>query len=495
MHPFQSALLVLFCLCFAAQECICADSRNVKVNSDKFIQTIYTVENGLPQTSATSIVQTRDGYIWIATFGGLSRFDGIKFTNYNTGNTPQLVNNRLTVLYEDRYGVLWIGSEDGDIIKMQNGEFSLVKRSEGTPFDNRIYSMLLDQNDVLWFTSAGYLKGYNTKSGEFVFYGAVDILETPPAKGEDFQVFYLAEDTEKTLWFTSSRGLIRFQNGKFTEIKNTGNLPQTINTLAKNPEGGLWVGSVNSVGLFKDLKFSPRVNIHNADNTEYNAPFFGITADKHLIFPEVLADKTVIYELNGDVPEITEIKDLVVNGIRTAFVDNEGNFWIGFNHGLIKLKKRHIFTFSLTPNEREAQAIIEDLDKTVWITSNNKLIRFQNDKFEVVAANPTDKLSGLAYDKQNTLWVGTHRGIAKFENNKLIYYNDENPTWKDRATNVLFFDNNDTLWIGKRNSGLQEFKNGEVIKTYTTAEGLAGNSILRIFKIKAELYGSALKAV
>ena len=193
---------------------------------DKYIKTVYTTDSGLPQNSINSIVQTRDGYVWIATFGGLSRFDGIKFTNFIPTNTEGLVNNRLTFLYEDRHGVLWIGSEDGDLTTYQNGKFSLIKKSEGPPQDSAIISLLLDANNVLWIGSANGLKNYDVEKKLFRNFKIEEYLTNiPPThfKRNDIlngilRINSLKEDSKKTIWIGTSAGLIKFQNGNFTNF-------------------------------------------------------------------------------------------------------------------------------------------------------------------------------------------------------------------------------------------------------------------------------------
>src|SRR5262245_32152026 len=76
----------------------------------------WTADNGLPQNSVRDIVQTRDGYLWLTTFDGLVRFDGVRFTVFNKSNTPGLVSNRFISLFEDRSGDLWASVETGQVV-------------------------------------------------------------------------------------------------------------------------------------------------------------------------------------------------------------------------------------------------------------------------------------------------------------------------------------------------------------------------------------------
>jgi hypothetical protein len=143
LHP--SAFILLFSSCavvFALALAANAQTPVVRAGvstepREQSLTTRWTTEDGLPQNSITSIVQTRDGYLWLGTFGGLVRFDGVRFTTLNTGNTPALKSNRITALIEDREGALWIGAETGDVTRYptaSSANTSTSKDCRATPF-------------------------------------------------------------------------------------------------------------------------------------------------------------------------------------------------------------------------------------------------------------------------------------------------------------------------------------------------------------------------
>ena len=68
----------------------------------------WQTEDGLPQNTVTDIIQTRYGYLWVGTYAGLVRFDGARFTVFDRANAPALKNGRITSLFEDARGVLWM---------------------------------------------------------------------------------------------------------------------------------------------------------------------------------------------------------------------------------------------------------------------------------------------------------------------------------------------------------------------------------------------------
>src|SRR6185369_8542189 len=84
----------------------------------------WNTENGLPQNSVVNIAQTPDGYIWLATFDGLARFDGVRFKVFRKLDHPELPTNRVTGLFVDAVGRLWILTEDANrIVVYENGRF------------------------------------------------------------------------------------------------------------------------------------------------------------------------------------------------------------------------------------------------------------------------------------------------------------------------------------------------------------------------------------
>src|SRR5687768_375000 len=68
---------------------------------------VWQTEDGLPQNTVTSAVQTRDGYLWFGTLSGVARFDGERFRVFNSANTPDFPDRRVARLFEDSQGTLW----------------------------------------------------------------------------------------------------------------------------------------------------------------------------------------------------------------------------------------------------------------------------------------------------------------------------------------------------------------------------------------------------
>jgi len=113
-------LLLCFCLCFGFIEA----AAQYRIDH-------WTADDGLPQNSVYSLAQTSDGYLWLATADGLARFDGVRFTVFNKSNSPGIINNRFTALFEDSHGDLWAGTEESGIVRFHAGRFSHYGAGEG----------------------------------------------------------------------------------------------------------------------------------------------------------------------------------------------------------------------------------------------------------------------------------------------------------------------------------------------------------------------------
>ncbi|MDG2227143.1 MAG: two-component regulator propeller domain-containing protein [Flavobacteriales bacterium] len=72
--------------------------------------------NGLVQSQVKDIIQDESGYLWIATYGGVCRFDGDKFVSWKT--TDGLLSNEVTCISDRKNGEIWVGTRAGiNIIK------------------------------------------------------------------------------------------------------------------------------------------------------------------------------------------------------------------------------------------------------------------------------------------------------------------------------------------------------------------------------------------
>src|SRR3984957_17240285 len=96
----------------------------------QYILDNWQMPEGLPQTSAQALARTPDGYLWVGTQEGLARFDGVRFTVFDSNNEPAIPNKYITVLFVDRAGRLWIGTRSG-VAVLENGRFKPLQKIAG----------------------------------------------------------------------------------------------------------------------------------------------------------------------------------------------------------------------------------------------------------------------------------------------------------------------------------------------------------------------------
>ena len=125
----------------------------------------------LPQNIVTAIRQTRDGYLWIATFDGLARFDGVRFTVFNRANSPGIYSNRFTSLFEDTRGDLWMGTEIGSVTRYTGGRFITYSAPNGLSA-RFVRAFSGDAAGNVWVLSDDTIRQWQPDGERFVEIGA-----------------------------------------------------------------------------------------------------------------------------------------------------------------------------------------------------------------------------------------------------------------------------------------------------------------------------------
>lgn len=202
----------------------------------------WTTDNGLPQASVNSILQTRDGFLWFTTFGGLVRYDGLRFQVFNTGNTQGLRTSRFQRLLEDREGTLWISTEGQGITRYKDGSFVTYTKENGLP-DNWIQDLFKDVKGDALLESGDRL--FQLKGKAFLPYA--------PTAGEPVRNIIYRTSSGGS-WYLDGARLRKFENGRVT-IDFTPEFP--VRRVIEDSQGRLWIGgNGNLLSMFKDGKLT-----------------------------------------------------------------------------------------------------------------------------------------------------------------------------------------------------------------------------------------------
>lgn len=137
-------------------------------NLTQYALDVWRAEQGLPSNTVSSIIQTRDGYLWLGTQSGLVRFDGVRVTIFASPDTEGINENRIWSLLETRDGSLWAGTNGGGLIRYQGGKFTTHTMNNGLPHDY-IRTLCEARDGSLWIgTNGGGLSRF--KGGKFTNY-------------------------------------------------------------------------------------------------------------------------------------------------------------------------------------------------------------------------------------------------------------------------------------------------------------------------------------
>jgi len=417
---------------------------------------VWTVDNGLPENEIRGITQTPDGYLWIATFNGLARFDGIHLTLFNR-ETPGLLSNQFGTMLQGRGGDLWLDSVDRGVVRYHHGLFRAYGRQDGLPADI-INGLTGDDSGDVWVLSGGRIIRWDEASEHFV-----DVApQSPSARYRtllwDSAGFWVREH-EKVRCFTHGRFV------DFTLPKQI--LEDTLWGTALDQSGTLWLETVDG----KRLRIT-------ADNVS------------HMIAPkstrEVTVGTTYNKSLAMHVGPRLERTFAFVNANRGVSVtpwhfyeDRQGNLWIGTQeNGLYRLQQQMIHSYSTEQGlvDRDTYATYQDRSGAVWIGAwHSGLSRFADGRFTsytMADGLPDELVTAVFEDREGRFWVGTHGGLSIFDHGRFRI--PPGPILPDEAVvQAICQDRLGTLWFGTR-QGLARYEHG-VTRFFTQKDGLAAN--------------------
>jgi ligand-binding sensor domain-containing protein/signal transduction histidine kinase len=413
----------LLLLCFGSLAGF-AQRKSIK----QYVHQIWTTENGLPQNSANSIVQTRDGYIWFATYEGLARFDGVEFRVFDRTNTRELPSSWFVRMREDSAGGLWArpaGFAPG-MVHYLDGKFTFFDTSNGLP-SNRTITWENDKHGTMWIGTRGGLTEFKGEKSR-----TYTVKDGLPAD----MVQALGLDSKENLWISTARGLARFAGGKIETMTGQREFPDTnfltvngTSNCYEDSHGALWMNTPTHLLAYR-----------NGVATRY-------------------AKKTVLSN-----PTIQAIHE-----------DRKGTLWIATASGLNSFVNGRFTRHDISKDQEENNILLirEDHEGSLWLSTGKGIARFADGSFERY-----DRKDGLTdnavvdilIDREGSIWVGTDGGgIDRFRDEKFVTYSSKVGLSYDLVLSVLE-DRKGAVWIGTSFGGLNRLKDG-VITVFDTKQG------------------------
>jgi len=442
----------------------------------------WTTDDGLPQNAVNAIVQTRDGYLWLATFDGLVRFDGLQFAVFNKGNTKGIGSNRFYTLFEDRHGALWAMTDESWLVKFQAGVFTTYTPKEGLP----PWTLLQIEEDEAGNFQIVSREGIaKWKDGQFVAYTLENLLPKSVAAN------WIGGN--RLAWLTAD-GLCVYSRGLLNTYSVRSVLPNINNSAVfEDQHGTIWVSTHD--GGFVRVKDGRLTVYSRKDGLRIDVP--------------AQEDRKGSIWLAGDHKWLGRLKDGLLtrytasagfpaSTVMTFYEDREGNFWIGTSHGLFRAREAAISVFTQKDglSSDNVYSIYEDRAGGLWFgTWGGGVTKYKDGRtthYRMKDGLAKDDVTSLYEDRDGNMWIGTTFGLHRLNRNSASNCHRCSSQLSTLPDPDGFFragvwaihqDRTGRFWFGAGN-GLIKFEGGRYTR-YTTADGLAGDDVKAILEDRA----------
>jgi len=446
-------------------------------------------EDDLAQNTVGALLQDRTGFLWIATQGGLHRYDGYRFVLYQNdpADPRSLPSNFVTALAEDDQGQLWVGSNGKGVARFDAGSGRFVALATGEDLKsarNAVSALRFDADSGLWVGSRFGIELVDAQGNRR------DVLVLDPRSGS--QVNGFAESEEGTIWTAASDGLYRTVEGTLATSRVAPDLPLPALSIHADRGHRLWVGTGSGLYSVGSSGGARRVWPGGEDGAEPPLPVQSIESDERgRLWLSVSPFGLVVFDpatgrserlrsdprLKGALPEDT---------VRVLMRDRSGLMWLGgIVQGLCNVEPDGArFRYLMDDNParpfvdtNNVRALYEDESGALWIgTEGDGLKRYDpiTRRFEyfdgvldalpgAVPRNVELRVFAIRGAGAGELWLATNRGVYLLDPaRRTARALPVDPSQPERAlaeasVRSLLVARDGTLWLGGSSTGLAHY--------------------------------------
>jgi len=420
------------CCVLIAILCNYAAAQSTKINFKH-----YSINEGLSQNTVFCLLEDKYGFIWVGTEDGLNKFDGYDFTYFqHENNQPNSIShNQVNALFENSDGKIWVGTYDGlNVYDRETETFTRLNTSlKKSDPNEQITSIFKDKKGNIWVGTFDGLLLYHPKDKTFsnfqVSSNSADNIN---------RINYIFEDKHSNLWVSAGTDLYRFdtKKKKFFALpiileKNIFLKTSYVRVIKEDVKGRIWIGT-EKAGVF--------------------------------IFDE---QKNIVKNLKNN-PQ--NKNSLPIDIVREIYFHNDKEIWIGTRDGLTvfneeksqfrNYSKDKYDPYSLSHNS--VRTILKDKSNNIWVGTFSGGINLVNPekKYFSLISEETGNKAGLNYPivsaiipaENNKLWIGTEGGGLNLVgpiNSNFVYY--KLPALKfNVAFNTIktLLKEDDHIWVG-----------------------------------------------
>jgi len=457
-----------------------------------------SIGDGLPHSSVSNILQDSNGFMWIGTQSGLSRYDGYKFKTYlnDPFDSNSLPHNLVQTMYLDKNDILWLGTYNG-LSRMEINSDTFInytskETDEYSLSNDVVVAIERDHRGRLWVGTLDGLNLFDEKTGLFKrFVNNPDDRYSLPNN----TVRSLLSDKNGNLWIGTYGGLSLWdeESGSFINFKPEEGNPQSIPSvyvmdMEQDPLSeneillGFWGGGV------------ARFNTMSEKAVRYEIPdmrvYTLLVDDQQRIWAGTWGGGlSILSSKDGTYTHFKQgaTSDLTHNIIYSLFQDSSGVLWIGTNGGginkYVDWKNQYKFytndpedPFSIPSGK--VVAAYEDSQSRLWFgLQGSGLSRLdpgeksfknyyydENDDTSISNSN----INAVYEDHNGNLWIGTNNGLNRYidetDSFEQFYAGEEGASLPENLIYAIVEDNDNNLWLGSYTRGISLFniKTGEI---------------------------------
>jgi signal transduction histidine kinase/CheY-like chemotaxis protein/ligand-binding sensor domain-containing protein len=350
--------------------------------------------DGLTDSRVLSLLEDREGSLWVGTASGLDRFRDTKVTTYTVAE--KLPSNQAENVIETRDGSVYVTCRAGGLARFFHGEVTPITAKQGLP--NEFANSLFESRDgSLWMNAVGLTR---YRDGKFTTYPG-------ERRVSKFYISAINEDDEGLILATSETLVLRFRDSKalpFTIGGQTTPLSQPGNytfTIYRDPARTLWFGTV--LGLFKFARGQPP---DQARQKQIDFPVTSIFDDGrgNLWLGGRIPGLTRFSTRDGRVTRYTKKVGLFDDYPTRVLADDDGNFWISTSRGIYRVARQVLDNFA-----------------------DGRISMVETTRFGIEDGMKTSEASAPAAQpagcrtRDGRLWFATQKGVVVVDPRRMIH--------------------------------------------------------------------------
>jgi ligand-binding sensor domain-containing protein/signal transduction histidine kinase len=422
----------------------------------------WSIDEGLRNNALTSLIQTRDGYLWVASWAGILRFDGVRFTPV----AENLPNVHARVLLEERDGSVWVGTSGGGVFRWRSRIVQAYTTAQGLAGDD-VHALARDADGRLWVGSDA---GLSVIAGD-------RISTWRREQGlPDKHVVGLAAGRDAGMWVATPRGVCAVRSGspRCLSAPPQSGPPSAILELA---DGRLMVGTIGT-GVYEASAATPLLpacggclvgrDVTALLEAREGGVWLGLGWGGGVAL--LRDDRVTHYRASDGLPPFPVV---------SLYEDPEGSLWIATdNGGLARLRPKRVRTYSTADGlpAKVVTSIVQDTTGTIWAGVRcGPVSALRGERFEPRFAEFTRDACTHAVlsTRDGSLWIGTDgRGVFRWDGRRMHHFSREEGL-SDSTASALLEDRDGSVWIGTDRGGLHRFEGGRLSRAYDQRDGVA----------------------